>query len=218
MYVGQTVRKLSTRFIEHKSHPTNQHLKNAFIKYGKDNFTIHMIDEVDLEIAEKIEDEWIDYFQTRDSKYGYNVIKANKSRAGIPMSTEQRNKISVSMKGRFVGEKHPMFGKSPSDETRAKLGHKKENHPNWMKQLSKDTKNKISDSLSGRKLSEEHKEKLSKRLSANPNNAKITLAIAGKIRELYSTGEYSHKELADKYGIKKSQVGNIVNNISWRSS
>lgn len=37
-----------------------------------------------------------------------------------------------------------------------------------------------------------------------------------KIRDLYLTGEYSHRKLAKKFEISKTQITRIINNKSWR--
>jgi hypothetical protein len=46
-------------------------------------------------------------------------------------------------------------------------------------------------------------------------NCKINMETANKIRELYSTGDYSHRELAKMFNIGKTQIGSIVNNKRW---
>lgn len=46
-------------------------------------------------------------------------------------------------------------------------------------------------------------------------NSKLTLKQVKKIRLLYSTGRYFHKDLAKQFGVKKSSIGHIVNNQSW---
>ena len=56
------------------------------------------------------------------------ISEANKGKPapnkGVPMSEEQKKKISESLKELFSGEKHPMFGKHHSDETKKKLSKK----------------------------------------------------------------------------------------------
>jgi hypothetical protein len=44
---------------------------------------------------------------------------------------------------------------------------------------------------------------------------KIDMNIASKIRELYMTEKYSHRELAKMFGIKKTNVGYIIANKRW---
>jgi len=49
----------------------------------------------------------------------------------------------------------------------------------------------------------------------NSPNAKITMADANEIRRLYSTGLLRYIDIAPMFKIKKSLVGNIINNESW---
>jgi len=46
-------------------------------------------------------------------------------------------------------------------------------------------------------------------------SAKITEAQAIRIRSLYSTGKYTMAQVGEQFGLKKSQVGNIVNGRCW---
>lgn len=46
-------------------------------------------------------------------------------------------------------------------------------------------------------------------------NYKINMEIANKIREIYKEGKYSHSEIGEMFGIKKTQVGYILQNKRW---
>lgn len=46
-------------------------------------------------------------------------------------------------------------------------------------------------------------------------NAKITLEIADKIRELYKSGKYYQQEIGKMYGISQAVVSKIILNIAW---
>jgi hypothetical protein len=46
--------------------------------------------------------------------------------------------------------------------------------------------------------------------------AKITMAKAKEIRDLYSTGDYTNKSLGDKYGLAPNTISLIVNNLRWK--
>ena len=71
-------------------------------------------------------------------------------RDNIQLSEEHRRKLSEANKGKFEGEKNPMYGKHHSDEAKKKMsGTKTEEH-----------KRKISESRKGKHLSEETKQKL----------------------------------------------------------
>ena len=36
------------------------------------------------------------------------------------------------------------------------------------------------------------------------------------IRALYATGEYTQKKLAEMYGVRYTNIGNIIRGESWR--
>lgn len=46
-------------------------------------------------------------------------------------------------------------------------------------------------------------------------NAKLTQDDIVKIRELYKTGNYTHKKLANIFGIKSPAIGQIINRQRW---
>lgn len=48
------------------------------------------------------------------------------------------------------------------------------------------------------------------------NGAKITAKQVKTIREMYLTGEFSQLAIGKMFGISESEVGNIVNLITWK--
>jgi NUMOD4 motif/HNH endonuclease len=50
----------------------------------------------------------------------------------------------------------------------------------------------------------------------NNINSKITKDEARSIRELWNTGDYSHRELGKMFGISKTSIANIVNHKTWK--
>ena len=78
MYVGKTLLSLEERFYEHckdsrKSRCEKRPLYNAMRKYGVDNFSIHLLEEVESEILSERESYWIQKLDTY--KNGYNATK-----------------------------------------------------------------------------------------------------------------------------------------------
>ena len=84
------------------------------------------------------------------------VKEHNAFKKGRRHSEETRKKMSEAKKGKYIGEKHPMYGKHPSEETRKKMSEAKkgkyigEKHPVYGKHLSEVHKNKLSDAHKGR--------------------------------------------------------------------
>lgn len=109
------------------------HFYSAILKYGWDNFR-HTIVATSLtkEDACNLEMQLISKYQTQNREFGYNVFEGGTTPS---MPQETRDKIA----NKLIGNKNG-FGKKCSDEK----------------------KKKISDAQKGRKLTEEHKKKLSK--------------------------------------------------------
>ena len=109
----------------------------------------------------------------------------NNPNYGKPVPQEIKDKISNTLKGRFVGEKSPSYGIKRSPETLEKLSKAKkgivrseeskkkqgdsirgEKHHNYGKKASPETLKKLSDSHLGNKPTEESKKKQSESLKA----------------------------------------------------
>lgn len=109
------------------------HFWNAIQKYGWDNFAHEVISSnLSKEEACDLEKELICKYKTQDRRFGYNILEGG---AAPEIPQEVRNKMSIAMRGNKNGLGHPC-----TDEKRRK----------------------ISTSQKGRKLTKEHKEKLSK--------------------------------------------------------
>ena len=55
--------------------------------------------------------------------------------------------------------------------------------------------------------------------SRNRRGQKIkNMEIANEIRALYNTGNYTQKELAEKYGVFQTTISKIINNKKWRKN
>jgi group I intron endonuclease len=166
-YVGLTKFDLDKRLQEHVAlgrHEGNKLLSDAIIEYGKRNFTIEVIEEVDESEARTKEDYYIRKYKShyRDG-CGYNMkyetcnyIKhyhgANQEQIqeniengrpwnyGISFSQQSKEKMKKTKKHRYSLGLYTKFNTKHSQET----------------------KDKISKSKIGKKLTQEHKDKISK--------------------------------------------------------
>ena len=150
-YVGQTSRTFETRFNEHfRDLKNNKHLNSngkpdklqrAWNKYGEDNFTFDILEIVeDINLLNEKEKYWVDYY---DSYYnGYNQTEGGEGTIGYKHTEETKKKISESV----LGEKNPMYGKN----------HSGEKNPMYGKNHSEETKEKISNTLKGKMVGENH--------------------------------------------------------------
>jgi hypothetical protein len=46
---------------------------------------------------------------------------------------------------------------------------------------------------------------------------KLTLAKIRKIKDLYATGEYTHKQLGEMFGVHKSNISRALNDQSFQN-
>lgn len=183
-YIGQTSRKLEVRWKAHlgSSHCTALH--NAILKYGKDSFMVEQIDsaETQEELNEK-EIYWIKFYNSL-SPNGYNLSIGGNicGMVGAHHSAESKRKISESNKGRKMpdhvkqkisivnkgnknasGKRTEEQRKRISDATKAAMN-RKEVKEKLHSPVSEKTKQKISNSLTGKKLTSDHRKAISEGL------------------------------------------------------
>lgn len=111
-------------------------LIDSIQKYGKDNHIIKPIFICPTYQANYWEVKYIRQYNTQVPN-GMNIEKGGKK---APLAEETKKKLSESKKGKYVGEKNPM----------------------WGKHHSKKTVEKIKDALKGKPLRQECKENMSK--------------------------------------------------------
>jgi len=165
VYIGQAGKGLNTISGRIKNHLSslksnnhcNKHLQSSWNKYteiyGIECFTFEVIEECSKDELDIMETYWICYYQSYDRRYGYNKDFGGSS--GIP-TEETRKKISYSRKG---------FKMSDGQKKKISKANTGENHPNYGKYLSEQTRFKISEankiSQKGRIYSEQTKMKMS---------------------------------------------------------
>lgn len=134
-YVGITRQRPESRWGINGNNYKNKcpHFWNAIQKYGWDNFD-HMVvaQQLSKEGACTMEIELIKKYNTQDRNHGYNTMSGGTA-PSIP--EEVREKMSLSMMGNKNGLGHP---------------------------CTEEKKRKISESQKGRRLTGEHREKLSR--------------------------------------------------------
>lgn len=96
-----------------KSH--NNHLQASYDKYGKDAFVGYIIELCEKGMVKEREQFWID--NTSCLITGYNKSGKVIDNSGWNHSEELKNKLSVNR----MGDKNPMYGKVPSNETKEML-------------------------------------------------------------------------------------------------
>ncbi len=156
-YFGQSINieERKKRYFNYAVFP-NDHLKNAFNKYGKENFIFEIIKCCKEKYLDRFEKLYIRIYDTTNREKGYN--KDSGGNLNKHRSEETRKKISENMPDRS-GENHHNYGNprnyKPSKETREKISETLTGRT-----LPEETKKKISETQTGRTLSEETKKKI----------------------------------------------------------
>lgn len=131
-YIGQAY-NIERRLYEHEYHIAkgtdhSEVLQRAVNKYGIENFRSYVLEECKLEDMNEREIYWINYYQTNNSNYGYNLSRGGeKSLLGHKFPLEFGRKISAMKKGTHLSEEHKnkiskaQKGKTKSKETRKKM-------------------------------------------------------------------------------------------------
>lgn len=139
IYIGLTSMKPEERWKNGVGYHAGTHFRNAIDKYGWYNFEHRIIkDGLTENEASYWEQYYIAFYNSTDKQYGYNMSSGGES-GGHPQTEETKKKISEHSVG-FSGKKH---SKESIEKMRAVKGG--ENHPNYGKHLSDETKRKISD-------------------------------------------------------------------------
>ena len=99
IYVGQSY-NIHKRWIEHRysfknNIHHNQKFQNAWNKYGEDNFYFFVIEKCEQDIINEREIFWIDYYNSANRDYGYNLSTGGEnSSEGSVWSDEMRDNAS----------------------------------------------------------------------------------------------------------------------------
>lgn len=114
IYIGQTTKNRATdRFSQHRylaQHPEQErgvsYLHSSMAKYGVDNFTFTIVEEVDNELLNEREQYWIAFYGSLAPK-GYNMTEGGEGTQGYsrPQTEEEKEKRRQSNKQFFIN--HP---------------------------------------------------------------------------------------------------------------
>ena len=205
-YIGSSV-NIERRWNEHKRElKNNRHhsilLQRAFLKYGEDSFSFEIIENTDEKNLLKREQYYLDKLKPYEKNIGYNI------------SPKAQNNV-------MRGEKHPLYKKGHTEETKKKMRNRK---------VTTETKKKMSvnhanvngekNPMYGKKHTADAKKKMSvknkgKFTGEKSPRAKLTWEIVNQIRELYATGNYTQHQLEDMLKVKRSTISDILLHKRW---
>ncbi len=207
IYIGQTVKNLNYRIMEHLSkvkHNFNRGIfHNALRKHGIQSFEWSTIDIADSgDILNEKEIYWISYLNSKIPN-GYNLTDGGNGGSGHKLSEETKRKMSETHKGKIQSEEHK---RKISEANKGKPARNKGKHlsEEQRKHLSEITKGVEKPWLKGKpgpnkgkKFSEEYKRKLSESHKGKPSGRK------GK-----------HHSEESKRKISENHVGNTGRHLS----
>lgn len=155
IYIGKSV-NIYKRWKKHKtllntrSH-YNKHLQSAWDIYGEDNFEFSIVEqcERDNDILSMREKYYIEFYNSNNSDFGYNMTNGGDGTFGLKLSDEQRKAASK----RMSGDKNPNYGTKKSESLKRQISEKLKGRisPMLNKHQSEDTKKQISIALKGEK-------------------------------------------------------------------
>lgn len=173
--IGQTNREFERRISNYKTNAYNESEKNrnynsyiskAIRKYGWDNIKKEILFTVPEEFVDELETQMIAKYKSANRQFGYNLDGGGSKNKHI--SEETKKKISLKNKGR----KHTTESKlkikknhyNNSGENNGMFGVCGNKHPRYNKLHSIKSREQISNSLKGKKQSEETKRKRAKKV------------------------------------------------------
>jgi len=173
-------------------------LAEAIEKHGKENFIKEYIDEASSqEELDKKEIYWIKTLNSQDRYIGYNIADGGWNY--FTMTEETREKISKTLKGKYVGENSFRKGLKLTEEHKKAISDALKN-----RSLSEETRKKLSESHKGKKHTEEARQKMSKshkgKTLSDEHRSKISESGKGKV----CTDE--KKERLRQSNLNKTQV------------
>jgi len=188
VYVGQSKRfktRISQHFRSSKHENCPYPIGRAIKKYGKENFSVEVIEEIDESRADERERHWISHFDSVNPQKGYNLESGGNSLKTL--SEETRRKISESRR---------VWYESLNEEELKAYCAKRKNMVRSEDGLA-NNKKAVLQALKGVRKTSEHCERIRQALF------KLTIEQAKEMQELSLRG-VSAKELAKRYQLSYS--------------
>lgn len=145
VYIGQS-KNIEKRFSKHKKYTQNEHLKNAFSKYGIYNFSFEILFKLEnnsdniRKILDEKEKEFISLYEATNREKGYNIQSGGF--IGCSHSEETKKKLREKTNGKTYEE---IYGEKKAKEIKEKMRNSRKGY-----KLSSETKEKIGRSNSSR--------------------------------------------------------------------
>lgn len=128
-YIGKSI-NINNRIANHicgltsKSKDCNRYLINSWHKYGRNNFIYEILEEIDIHsenFQNNIKDRelyWMNYYNTTDLNYGYNLRRDSSSQSFVHEKTREL------LKKRMKGKLNPNFNNRWTEEQKKIMSEK----------------------------------------------------------------------------------------------
>ena len=158
-YVGKTSESVEKRWNHHVWCASNRkdwfYFHRALRKYGSRNFEVRTLfkgvcSKEELNSAERY---FIEYFESNNSAFGYNIAGGGEGSPGTIVSQETREKKRQSMIGKLAGTKSPNYKRPKTKEELQKLREANigDKNPFYGRKHSEESKTKIRNSKKKRR-------------------------------------------------------------------
>lgn len=231
IYIGKTSKTAQYRFKRHvqeavsknKLGRNNFYFHKALVKYGRDNFSIDVLQECETaEEAAKLEIEYISKYHSQDHLIGYNLTKGGEGVVGRKKTQQEIEKHRQKMIGRKLSQEHKMAisrankGKQISLITRQKISMKNSGANNgcFGKTQSVEFRKakgiKISIAKSGKVYNNNANIDKLKEVSRARLSEKIPWHIKNEMVDMYDEGHVTKRELSERFNIPFASVTHIL--------
>lgn len=147
IYIGQAI-NLKRRYKEFTTNPynytytsENSAIDRARRKYPEfSQWDYEIIATCSVEELDDLEIQYISAYSSTNSKIGYNSTKGGDGTKGCHISEDRKQQQSEIMKGKYIGEDNPMFGKNHSEETKELIRNKKLGSKQTLETIKKKSK------------------------------------------------------------------------------
>lgn len=189
-YIGQSVdikRRWATHLRElEKNKHSNQHLQNAFNKYGRENFDFKVLLLCEQSELTRYEQFFVDSY-TPELLYNM-AIKC----VDVPLFSLGRR---IELSKNNSGENNPMYGKTHTKDARAKIS-----KANTGRKMSDEFKENLSLHFRGE----------------GGSKAILTESEVLEIRKLLKEGNLFQGEIAKLYGVNRRTINYINTRKTWK--
>jgi group I intron endonuclease len=226
MYIGKSVCP-KLRWADHKKvalggkekYPDDfSAVHAALAKYGVDNFTYEIIDEYDDENESYLAETAMILLMCSNKKdYGYNCNLGG--RGGIkPTEETMRKLIAAQNKPEKIAISSDLMKKRHQENPGFLSSVHKGNKYTLGRKLSIERKQQISKQFKGKKLSEDHKKKMSESSTRgeDKHSSKLTNEKVLEIRKKYKPYEYGYIKLSKEYNVDDETIRKIILRKTWK--